>query len=61
MTSVRWNAGVTPHTLKSEADVQAAVADGVATLIKTKIVVNCPEVQSPLGGTLPGVVVTIGK
>ena len=61
VSMVTWNAGVTPHTLKSEADVRAAVADGVATLLRTKIVVNCPVIHSPVGGTLADVTVTVGK
>ena len=58
---VTWNAGATPRTLKSAADVQAALADGVATVLRTNIVVNCPVVYTPLGGTLAGVTFTTVK
>lgn len=39
---VTFKDGVTPHLLKSKADVDAAVAAGEATVTKTNTVVNCP-------------------
>lgn len=39
---VTWNAGATPKTLKSEAEVLAAQDAGYVTLAKPGIVVNCP-------------------
>ncbi len=35
----------------------AAAASGNVTLGKTSIVVNCPVIYSPLGGTLAGVTI----
>ncbi|MBI4910246.1 MAG: hypothetical protein HY820_41895 [Acidobacteria bacterium] len=61
VSMVTWNEGVTPRVLRSEADVQAALADGVVSIQKTRIVVNCPVIFSPLGGTLPGVTITASR
>ncbi len=55
VSTVTWKTGITPYLLKSNDDVQAALADGKITVSKTNIVVNCPVVYSPLGGLLPGV------
>jgi hypothetical protein len=41
---VTWEAGVTPRTLMSRAEVETAMAAGEATLEQTDIVVNCPVV-----------------
>ena len=41
------------HTLKSDADVRAAATALEVTITKTHIVVNCPVIYSPQGGTLP--------
>lgn len=41
---VTWKDGVAPRTLRSKADVDAAVAAGEVTLEETDIVVNCPVV-----------------
>ncbi len=58
---VTWSDGVTPRLLRSEADVRAAQADGVVSIRKTSIIVNCPVVFTPLGGTLPGVTITTSR
>ncbi|HUI44359.1 MAG TPA: hypothetical protein VL122_00030 [Nitrospirota bacterium] len=50
---VTWNPGTTPYTLKSEEEVLAAKADGMVTIVKTNIVVNCPVIFTPVGGLLP--------
>jgi hypothetical protein len=42
---VTWKDGVTPRTLRSKADVDAALAAGEVTLMETDTVVNCPVVQ----------------
>jgi hypothetical protein len=41
---VTWKDGVTPRTLMSRAEVEAAMAAGEVTLEQTGIVVNCPVV-----------------
>jgi hypothetical protein len=41
---VTWAAGVTPRTLRSASEVEAAVAAGEVTLAQPGIVVNCPVV-----------------
>ncbi|MEO8593700.1 MAG: hypothetical protein ABI759_10275 [Candidatus Solibacter sp.] len=58
VNAVTWKQGITPSTLKSEADVMAAAASGNVTVAKTNIVVNCPVIHTPLGGTLAGVTIT---
>ena len=50
---VTWKAGTTPHTLRSEAEVKASAADGLVTIEKTNIVVNCPIIFTPEGGLFP--------
>ena len=50
---VTWNSGATPHTLRSEDDVNAAEASGDITITQTTIVVNCPVIFTRQGGTLP--------
>lgn len=44
VTMVTWKAGVTPRTLRSRAEVEAAQAAGEVTLEQTDTVVNCPVV-----------------
>ena len=39
---VTFNAGMTPHLLKSKADVDAAIKAGEVTVKSTTTVVNCP-------------------
>lgn len=41
---VTWHDGITPRTLRSKADVDAAEAAGEVTLEQTSLVVNCPVV-----------------
>jgi hypothetical protein len=55
VSTVTWNAGTTPYTLKSEADVRQAESAKMVTIAKTNIVVNCPIVFTPEGGKLPGI------
>ena len=50
---VTWNSGTTPYLLKSEEDVKNAQAEGLVTIVKTNIVVNCPVIYTPFGGLLP--------
>jgi len=53
VSTVTWNPGTTPHTLTSEEEVLAAEAAGMVTIEQTDIVVNCPVIFTPEGGTLP--------
>ncbi len=50
---VTWNSGTTPHVLKSEEEVLGARDQGLVTIVKTNIVVNCPVIYTPYGGLLP--------
>ena len=50
---VTWNSGTTPYVLKSEEDIKSAQAEGLVTIVKTNIVVNCPVIYTPFGGLLP--------
>lgn len=50
---VTWNAGVETQMLTSEAAISAAAASGKIMIQKTGIIVNCPIIYSPMGGTLP--------
>jgi hypothetical protein len=50
---VTWNQGTDPYTLKSEEEIKKAEADGLVTIVKTNIVVNCPVIYTPYGGLLP--------
>jgi hypothetical protein len=61
VSTVTWNQGTTPHILRSEAEVLAAKAAGMVTVVKTNIVVNCPVIFTPEGGLLPTAKITIGK
>jgi hypothetical protein len=61
VSTVTWNAGMTPHTLTSEAAVTAAAANGLVTISQTNIVVNCPVVYTDAGGLLPNTKITIGQ
>ena len=53
VSTVTWADPSKAHTLKSEADVRAAATALEVTITKTHIVVNCPVIYSPQGGTLP--------
>jgi hypothetical protein len=55
LNTVTWKSGVTPYLLKSSDDVQSALAAGKVTIVNTSIVINCPVISSPLGGSLPGI------
>jgi hypothetical protein len=55
VSTVAWNTGTKPHILKSEEEVLAAAKAGLVTLTKTKAVVNCPVIFTPVGGQLPTV------
>jgi hypothetical protein len=50
---VTWNPGKSPHILKSEEELLNAHAQGLVTIVKTNIVVNCPVIYTPEGGLLP--------
>lgn len=60
VSTVTWNSGTTPYTLTSEAAVTTAAANGLVTVSKTNIVVNCPVVYTEAGGLLPDTKITIG-
>lgn len=53
LVMVRWQPGVTPHTLTSEEAVLAAADKGEVTLTRTQIVANWPVVRAH-GETLKG-------
>ena len=44
INKVTWRDGVTPRTLKSLADIQAAQAAGEVTVTSANMIVNCPVV-----------------
>jgi hypothetical protein len=50
---VTWVNGVTPHLLRSEQEIFAARDQGLVTIDKKNIVVNCPVIYTPTGGLLP--------
>jgi hypothetical protein len=50
---VTWISGTTSYTLKAEEDVLTAQSQGLVGIVKTNIVVNCPEIYAPFGGSLP--------
>lgn len=53
VSTVTWNSGTTPHVLKSEEEVLNARDQGLVTIVKTNIVVNCPVIYTPFGGLFP--------
>jgi hypothetical protein len=53
VSTVTWADPTAAHTLHSEAEVKAALAALLVSVSKTHIVVNCPVIHSPQGGTLP--------
>jgi len=53
VSTVTWNSGTTPHVLKSEEEVLSAREQGLVTIVKTNIVVNCPVIYTPFGGLFP--------
>ena len=57
VSTVTWNVPANATALTSEAAVLAAQVAGKVTLTKTGIIVNCPVVFSPQGGTLPTVTI----
>ena len=59
ITTVTWAAGTKPHVLRSEKAVKDAAANGLVTLVKTNIVVNCAVIYTPQGGVLPGAIISI--
>jgi hypothetical protein len=44
---VTWKSGATPHVLKSEEEALNAQSQGLVTIFKTNIVVNCPVIYTP--------------
>ena len=52
VVQVAWREGRSPRPLHSEEQVLAAADAGLITLTPTRIVVNCPVVQTGQGGTL---------
>ena len=53
LSTVTWNPGITPHLLTSEEEVLDAQSQGLVTIVKTNIVINCPVIYTPAGGLLP--------
>lgn len=53
LSLVTWKAGTSPHVLKSEEEVLNARDQGLVTIVKTNIVINCPVIYTPFGGLLP--------
>lgn len=53
LSLVTWNSKATPHVLKSEQEVLSARDQGLLTIVKTDIVLNCPVIYTPSGGLLP--------
>ena len=56
MVKVHWQPGRTPRELRSEEAVLAAEEKGDVALETTPVVLNCPIVQRPGQGELPGLV-----
>lgn len=54
MVKVNWLPGRTPRELRAEEEVLAAVDKGDVALEPTPVVLNCPIVQRPGQGALPG-------
>ncbi len=52
---VSWKPGTHPRELRSEEAILEARTDGLVTIRKTNIVINCPVFYTPTGGLLPGV------
>jgi len=61
ISQVTWNAGFTPHLLRSEAEVLAMQASGAVSIVKTNIVVNCPISYTPQGDELAGSRIVIDR
>ncbi len=59
ISQVTWNAGVKQVTITSEAQALKAQADGLVTIVKTRIVVNCPVIYTDAGGLLPKAVISL--
>ncbi len=57
VSTVTWINPASAVTLTSEAAILAAQATSAVTITKTGIVVNCPVVSSPAGGTLAKVTI----
>jgi hypothetical protein len=53
LSVVTWNSGSAPYLLKSEEDVLNARDQGLLSIVKTNIVINCPVIYTPFGGLLP--------
>jgi len=60
VSNVTWHDAAKQTTLKSEKDVLDAQAAGLVTLVKTRIVLNCPVIYTDVGGLLPKAVIRIG-
>lgn len=60
VSTVSWNAGAKPRTLKSEEEILDAKGKGEVTVTKTTILINCPIIFTPDGGKLPNVKITLG-
>ena len=59
VSKVTWNDGVSQTTLKSEQEVLDAASDGLVTIDKTRIVLNCPVLYTDAGGLLPKAIVVL--
>ena len=60
VSTVTWEQGTDPRVLRSEEEVLQAQADGLVTIVKTNIVVNCPVIFTPEGGLLPTAKISVG-
>lgn len=56
MVKVTWQPGRTPRELRAEEAVLDAVEKGDVVLEPTPVIINCPIVQRPGQGSLPGLV-----
>jgi hypothetical protein len=55
---VTWN--TTPHLLTSEQQILNAEQQGLLSVVKSGIVVNCPVIFTPSGGLFPGALIVGG-
>lgn len=58
MVKVTWQPGRRPRELRAEETVLEAAEQGDVVLEPTPVVINCPIVQRPGQGSLPGVVLS---
>ncbi len=59
VSNVTWNDKAKQRTLKSEAEVKDAEQKGLVTVVKIRVVLNCPVVYTDQGGLLPKAVIQL--